>query len=179
LLAAVLLESAIRYSPYNAYLKISAMFVYSQLNAVSRSWDLFRDLYIKHIQHESCAYLILPLLRAGGFYQETISVCQEILRLQTASAREAIEFSGRAMENGALSKADECITFHRERMNKSLTTLEAKGLILDCAPMYKQNDDRDTLGAVHGIVGGESDLEFLFSPTIFLSDESLTLAKKF
>jgi hypothetical protein len=158
LLSALLLEAGMEYSPHNAYLKIEAMLVYSQLNAVARSWELYHDLFIKHIQNESCTYLILPLLRRGGFYKEVIQVCQEILRLQTAAAREVVEFTGRALENGVLSKVDEFVTFHRERMNKSLTTLEAKGLVLNCAPMYQFDDKQPALGAVHGIVGDSEDM---------------------
>ena len=156
--ALCLLEAAIRYSPYNAYLKISAMFVYSDLNAASRSWELYNELYIKHIQNESCSYLILPLLLAGGLYGETIHVCQEIMGLQRNSLREAGDFSAKAMENGAASKAEEFLVFQRERMTKSLTTLEAKGLILDCAPMLVPESEGE-LGAAHGIVGGDADLE--------------------
>jgi N-acetyltransferase B complex (NatB) non catalytic subunit len=160
LLSAMLLEAGIQYSPHNAYLKITAMFVYAQLNAVHRSWELYQDLAIKHIQNESCAYLILPLLRRGAFYIEVIQVCQDIMRLQLAAAREVVEFSGRALENGALSKADEFVAFHKQRMNRSLTTLEARGLILNCAPMYHQNDNRQpVLGDVQGIVGGDEDMD--------------------
>lgn len=158
MIAACLLESAIRYSPYNAYLKICAMFVYGDLNAASRSWELYNELYIKHIQNESCAYLILPLLRSCGLYREMISVCQEIIGLQRTSGREAADYTARAMESGAVSKAEEFLVFHRERMTKSLTTLEAKGLILDAAPMLVR-DNEGELGAAHGIVGGDTDLE--------------------
>ena len=156
MLAAAILEAAIAYSPHNAYLKIEAMYMYSCLNAAKRSFELFRQIYVKHIQHESCAYVILPLLHAGGFYQEVILVCQDILRLQTSTIRDAAEFTGRAMECGTLDKASEFITFQTERMNKSMTTLEAKGLILDCAPMF-QFEDGQPLGDVHGIVGGPED----------------------
>ena len=155
-LAAAILEVAIAYSPHNAYLKIAGIDIYRSLHSVRRAFDLFRQIYVKHIQHESCAYIILPVLREGGFYQETISVCQEILRLQTSSIRDTAEFTGRAMDSGTLEKASEFIMFQRERMNKSLTTLEAKGLILDCAPMFQFEEDQG-LGAVHGIVGGPED----------------------
>lgn len=158
-LAATLLEKAIEQSPYNAYLKLSQIFVCADLNAVSRSWDLFRELFVKHIQHESCAYLILSLLRAGGMYQEVIKVCKEIIRLQITALRDANEYTGTALENGTLSKADEFVCFQRERMNKSLTTLEAKGLIMDCAPLFKHDDRQEDIGSMHGIVGGEDDLE--------------------
>lgn len=152
------MEDAIRYSPYNAYLKIAAIFIYSQLDATSRCWDLYAELHIKHIQHESCSYLILKALRSGGFYRETINVCQEILGLQRTMTREAGDFTGRAMENGSIGKADEILSFHRNRMFNSLTTLEAKGLVLDCAPMFIQDEKQGSVGAVHGVVGGESDL---------------------
>lgn len=157
--AACLLESAIHWSPYNAYLKISAMLVYGELNAASRSWELSKALQIKHIQHESCAFLILPLLQAGGFYREMIAVCQEILRLQTTAIRDASDFAARAMENGTCSKAEEFMAFQKKRMNMSLTTLEAKGFILDCAAMYVQDDRQDALGAIQGIIGADTDVE--------------------
>ena len=158
IIASCLLESAIQCSPHNAYLKITAMFVYGELNAVSRSWKLFKALQIKHIQHESCAFLILPLLQGGALYGETISVCKEILRLQTAALRDASDYAEQALENGTLIKAEEFIVFHREKMNKSLTTLEAKGLILDSAPFIHQ-EQHNSLGLAHGIVGGEGEQE--------------------
>ena len=163
--AASILEAGVRYSPHNPHIKISALFVYAQLNAASLSWKLFRQLFVKHIQHESLAYLILPILRSGGMYQETIAICKEIVRLQRVAIQEAGEFSARAMEHGALSKADEFLNFHRKRMNNSLTTFEAKGLILDAAPLFvhdgeSKNREGDLLGSVHGIVGGSpSDID--------------------
>mmetsp|Transcript_3144 Transcript_3144/g.7896 ORF Transcript_3144/g.7896 Transcript_3144/m.7896 type:complete len:1109 (+) Transcript_3144:106-3432(+) len=156
--AAVILEVAIAYSRHNAYLKIAAMLLYGDLNSARRSWELFRNVFIKHIQHESCSYLILPVLHGGGFYQEIISVCQEILRLQTSAIRDASEYVGRAMDIGTLEKATEFIEFQRTRMNRSLTTLEAKGRVLDCATIFN-NVEGEKLGAVHGVVGGPDDLE--------------------
>lgn len=74
--------------------------------------------------------------------------------------RESTEWTGHAFENGALSKADEFINFHKNRMNNSLTSLQAKGLVLDSASMSVQDEEKqDSLGAVHGIVGGEADVE--------------------
>ena len=157
-LAATILENAIVYSPDNAYLKISAVLNYGKLDAVQRSWTLFRQLFIKHIQHESCAYLILPLLHGGAFYHETISVCQEILRQQTAAIRDSSDFTSRAIDTGTLEKANEFIMFQKNRMNKSLTTLEAKGRILDCAPMFHHQEGED-IGALHGVIGGPDDQE--------------------
>lgn len=161
ILAAALLESGIRYSPANAYLKIAAILVYQRLHAASLSLDYFTDVMIKHIQFESCSYLILPCLLSGGLYREVIAVCKKILQLQTTSSREAADCSVRALRNGILSKAEEFLDFHRTRMNRSQTTVEAKGLILDCAPMFQpeQTQDLAPLGAYHGLVGIETDVE--------------------
>eukprot|EP00977_Amphora_coffeiformis_P017487 scaffold5771_cov171-Amphora_coffeaeformis.AAC.4 len=159
ILSATLLEKAIEQSPYNAYLKLLAIFVYAELNAVSRSWDLFKELFIKHVQFESSSYLILPLLRAGGMYKQVIQVCQDIIRLQRTALRDANDFTAKALDNGTLSKADEFVTFQRDRINKSLTSLEAKGLIMDCAPMFKKDERQADIGAMHGIVGGDDDME--------------------
>jgi N-terminal acetyltransferase B complex non-catalytic subunit len=157
--AASVLEAAMEYSPHNPHLKISALFVYSQLNAAPRAWELFHTLHIKHIQYESLSYLILPILWSGGMYIEAVSVCKDILRLQRAAAQDAGEFSGRAMDNGAFSKAEEFLRFHRRRMNRSLTCLEAKGIILEGAPLYVQEENQRPLGALQGIVGGPEDID--------------------
>jgi N-terminal acetyltransferase B complex non-catalytic subunit len=158
MIAATILESAMQYSPYNPHLKICAIHVFGELEAPSRSWELFNDLHIKHIQYESCAFLILPILRSGGMFHETILVCREILGLHLSSARDVPDYVGRAMEVGNLSKAEEFLLFHRNKMTKSLTTLEAKGLILDMAPLLV--DENDGIIAVEqGIVGADSDFD--------------------
>jgi N-terminal acetyltransferase B complex non-catalytic subunit len=166
--AAILLETAINHSPHNAYLQIAAIDVYYHLNAMSRAWELFHALGIKHIQLDSCTYTILPLLMAGGLYNETIEVSNALLRFHAGTARDCSEYAGRAMEAGTLSKANEFLVFQREKMNKSVTVLQAKGLILDSAavlanvvPRKKHDDDpmlEGALGVYQGIVGGDADM---------------------
>jgi N-terminal acetyltransferase B complex non-catalytic subunit len=165
---AVLLETAINHSPHNAYLQIAAIDVYYHLNAMSRSWELFQAIGLKHIQLDSCTYTILPLLVAGGLYNETIEVCNALLRFQAGTARDCSEYAGRAMEAGTLSKANEFLVFQRDKMNKSVAVLQAKGLILDSAPLLanvvarKKHDDdpilEGGLGIHQGIVGGDGDM---------------------
>jgi hypothetical protein len=159
IMAASLLQTAIEQSPYNAYLKLALIRLCADLNAADRAWDLFRDIFIKHIQYESCAYLILPHLCAGGMYQEVIRVCQDIMRLQTHALHEAMDYTPHALDNGTVSKADEFIRFQRQRLNKSLTALHAKGLMMNCAPLLQEDDQHVKIGAFHGVVGGEEDLE--------------------
>lgn len=178
--SAVLLEWALLKSPYNANLKLQAMDVYARLQATTRCWELFRDLSIKHIQVDSCTYIILPYLLDGGLFDEVIDVCREIMRLHVSMVRDTAEYATRAMELGTLSKAQEFTTFQRERMTNSLSALQAKGLIFDAAPLLSihqapggkgrgdvesgnigNTEERfhGSLGAHHGIVGGESDFE--------------------
>lgn len=168
LACAALLEKAMYNSPDNAYLKIAAMDVYFQLDASSRSWELFQAVGLKHIQLDSCTYTILPYLLQGGLYNETVEVCNAMLRFQTNTARDCGDYAGRAMNSGTLSKADEFMLFQRTKMNKSLSVMEAKGLILDAAallgePVQRKRFDEDLeikgrLGLHQGIVGGDSDL---------------------
>ena len=156
LLAAVLLEEAMEYSPDNAYLKISAIFVYEGLHAVSRSWELYKELLIKHVQNESCSYIMMPLLRSGGLFPETMSLCHEIQSFQRVATKETAGGVRKAMEHGAMTKAEEFITFQREKLTASLTALEAKSLILDMAPLIGESG---LIGEFQGIVGGDADHE--------------------
>lgn len=164
---AALLEKAMYNSPDNAYLKIAAMEVYSQLDAPSRCWELFQAVGLKHIQLESCTYTILPCLLQGGLYNELVELCNLMLRFQTNTARDCGDYAGRAMNSGIMSKADEFMMFQRQNMNKSVSVMEAKGMILDAAsllgePVEQKRFDEDVeiigrLGLHQGIVGAESD----------------------
>lgn len=159
--AAVLLEEALQYSPYNAYLKIAGIDVYARLNATRRAWELFQDLSIKHIQLDSCSYIIFSKLVNGGMYNEAIQVAKEVLKFHNSTARNTGDFTGQAMEQGTLSKANEFLEFQRDRMDPSLTLLEAKGCIMDCAPLLFLQTKTQAIGMQHGIVGEETDLERL------------------
>jgi N-terminal acetyltransferase B complex non-catalytic subunit len=158
-IAAVLIEAGIKNSPSNGTLKIAALDIFSRLNAASRSWAIYQELQIKHIQLDTCTYLILPVLLSGGFYQEILKVSKGLLMLHTSVVRETCEFMGRAMDNGILSKADEFMVFQRQKMTASLSAMEATGLILDSAPFFAHDMKDAALGVAHGIVGGESDFE--------------------
>ena len=168
LTAAVLLETAIHHSPHNSYLKFEAIRVYHELDATGRSWEFFQAVGLKHIQLDSCTFTILPFLLAGGLYNETIEICNAMLRFQAGTARDCGEYAGRAMEAGTLSKANEFLVFQRHKMNKSIAILQAKGLILDSAallanvvPRKKHDEDpifEGGLGIHQGIVGGDADM---------------------
>lgn len=165
---AALLEAAITHSPDNAYLKMSAIYVYYKLNALSRSWELFQGMSIKHIQLDSCIFTIVPYLLEGGMYNEAIEVCNALLRFQASTARDSGDYAGRAMEGGTISKANEFLVFQRQKMNNSLSVLDAKGIILDSAPLLatavpraKYDEDpllKGGLGIHQGIVGGDDDM---------------------
>jgi N-terminal acetyltransferase B complex non-catalytic subunit len=157
--AASLLEEALVFSPYNASLNITAIDVCSKLNAVHRAYELYQGLSIKHIQLDSCSYLISSKLVQGGLYNEAIELCNDVLQFHKSIARETGEFAASSMEHGSLSKADEFLQFFRTKMQPSLTLLDAKGRIMDYAPLLYTGNDKHTLGLHHGITGGESDLE--------------------
>lgn len=168
-ISAVLLESAIQHSPDNAYLKFLAIDVFHRLDATTRSWELYQKTGLKHIQLDSCSFVIYPYLFEGGLYNEAIDVSMALLRFQRGATRDCGDFSGRAMNSGTLTKADEFMVFQREKMNRSLTFLYSKGLILDAAPLlatevprmkYDENPMlKGGIGIRQGIVGGNGDIE--------------------
>jgi hypothetical protein len=160
-----LLEKAIDHSPDNAYLKMLAIYVCYLLDALDRGYQLFLLMGIKHIQLDSCTFTILPYLLEGGMYNEAIDVCNSLLRFQASTARDCGDYAGRAMEDGTITKANEFLVFQRNKMNTSLTVLDAKGKILDCAallatfvPGGKFDILKGALGVHQGIVGGDDDI---------------------
>ena len=168
-ISAVLLESAIKHSPENAYLKLLAMEVFHRLDATTRSLELYRTIGLKHIQFDSCSFVVYPYLFEGGLYNEAISIGASLLRFQGGTARHCGDYSGRAMNSCTLTKANEFMVFQREKMNQSLTFLYLKGLVLDAAPLLatevprmKHDEDPIFMGGVgitQGIVGGTEDIE--------------------
>jgi len=168
-ISAVLLESAIQNSPGNAYLKFLAMDVFHRLDAATRSWEHYQKVGLKHIQLDSCSYVLYPYLFEGGLYNEAIAVSKDFLRFQGGAARDCGDFSAKAMNSGTLTKANEFMVFQRKKMNQSLTFLYCKGLTLDAAPLLAtevprmKHDDNPILegriGITQGIVGGTDDIE--------------------
>ena len=186
IICAALLESAIEHSPDNAYLKMAAIDVYYQLDSLERSWELFEGMGIKHIQLDSCSFTILPYLQRGGLYNEAVQLCTALLRFQVSTARDCGDYAGRAMEKGTLGKANEFLVFQRQKMNMSLSVLDAKGTILDCAPLLatstdkKQIDDdpmvKGCLGRMQGIVGGDQDVARATQMTVEASNPYAALS---
>jgi hypothetical protein len=123
---------------------------------------------VKHIQLDSCIFTIVPYLLQGGLYNEAIEVSNALLRFQASTARDCGDYAGRAMDGGTISKANEFLVFQREKMNNSLSVLDAKGMILDSAPLLatavprKKHDEdplwKGSLGVHQGIVGGDEDM---------------------
>ena len=150
IMAATLLELGTTKSPYNPYIKIHLLQVYAKLQAYDESWRIFRDLGIKHIQIDSCTFLIMNHLFDGGMYRQACIVASDIMKFHGTALRDAGDFIGVAMEEGNFSKADDFIKFQLNHMSPSLAVLEARGVVLDCAPAME--------GQL-GITGDESDVE--------------------
>lgn len=153
------------YSPYNFKLKLAAIEVYSVgLNATFRAWELYQDLFLKHIQHETCSYIILDHLLSSGLYDEAFIVCRHVQDFHIKSSRELQDGVKDAMECGNSGKADEFMQFHRTKLQPSLVLQQAKALTLDLSPLLSNLQDGSTacdiqkLGERHGIVGGPEDV---------------------
>ncbi|KAL3810999.1 hypothetical protein ACHAXA_006551 [Cyclostephanos tholiformis] len=138
--AASLLEEAIDHSPYNPHLKIAAISVYSRLGAAERALTIYQDLDVKQIQLDSCSYIILPLLVMGGMYTSAIKIASSILRLHGSTSKDIKSYASDSLENGLMFKANEMVTFQREKMRLSVQLLQSKALLMDAAPLMIPSD---------------------------------------
>ena len=159
-----LVEEAIDHSPYNPHLKIAAMGVYSQLNAAHRALSIYEDMGVKQIQLDSCSYLILPTLIQGGLYTSAIKLASSILKLHGSTSKDIKDYASRSLQNGLMFKANEMVTFQRNKMRPSLQLLYSKGLIMDAAALMLPADlGRDAAGS-----GGKQRGK---SPSVKLAEE--------
>jgi hypothetical protein len=166
--AVALLEAAIDYSPHNFKLKLAAIQIYSKgLQSSYRSWTLYQELFLKHIQHETCSHIILQHLISSGLFDEAFNVCRNIQDFHIKSYRELQEGIQRAMEYHHVSKAHEFMKFLTTKLQPSLVLREAKGLTLNLSPLLSNTrvvesdssrNNTGELGKCHGIVGGTSDM---------------------
>lgn len=154
----VLTEIAMHHSPYNPYIKIMAIQMHTKVGSANRSWEVFEDMNIKQIQLDSCSYFILQHLVQLGLYNQAIKQAGKIISLHSSSEKDLCSFMGKAMENGNLEKGREMIQWQREKMRRSLQLLEAKGLIMDLAPLLNMGDSNPQIGAIHGVCGKENDV---------------------
>eukprot|EP00559_Dactyliosolen_fragilissimus_P005443 CAMPEP_0184868248 /NCGR_PEP_ID=MMETSP0580-20130426/29714_1 /TAXON_ID=1118495 /ORGANISM="Dactyliosolen fragilissimus" /LENGTH=897 /DNA_ID=CAMNT_0027369017 /DNA_START=57 /DNA_END=2750 /DNA_ORIENTATION=+ len=177
ILTAALLEYSITKSPHNPYLKICALQTYSSSShtlSITRAWEMFESLAIRHIQLDSCSYLILNKLYKGGLYKEAIQHAGSIISLHNSNAKDIGDYLAKSFENGNISKGHEMIEWERNKMSRSIQLLEAKGIIMDLATLLYPGDTKNmnldsetnsrntmnyTLGLLHGICGRESDYE--------------------
>ena len=154
--ALTLLEMALKKSSYNPSLKLRMIDLYSKLHAYDNCWTLFRDVGVKHIQCDSVTFAILPLALKGGLYNKALQTANETMKFHNGTLRDSGEYTNRAMESGTWSKADEFLNFQRNRLNNSLALMEAKGVIMDTAPLMHGSE----IGSGYGIVGNqETDME--------------------
>jgi N-terminal acetyltransferase B complex non-catalytic subunit len=153
----VLLERARQNSPFNPYLKIASLHLYAQSDALVRTWEIFQSLGIKHIQFESCSYLILPYLIQHGMYEEAVQHAGKIINLHSSSSKDIENAICRSFENGNISKGQEMIDWQRHEMRQSLQLLEAKATVMNLAPFLKDSECSSPLGSIHGFCGNSDD----------------------
>ena len=72
ILALTLQEHTVLLSPFNLYLKITTIGIYTRHDTSFRAWDIFESINICQIQLDSCSYLILSRLVYGGIYREAV-----------------------------------------------------------------------------------------------------------
>lgn len=160
-----LLEEAIEHSPYNPCLKIVAIEVYSGLNATYRAYEHYQAMGVKHIQLDSCSYLILPSLIRGGLYTHAVQLSSSIMRFHSSTSKDVKEYSTKSFRKGYLLKAKELVTFQRQKMRLSAQMIQAKGFVMDCAALLNASDITGAkqkceirLGSEKGLCGGEEDV---------------------
>ena len=162
MLSATILEAALSRSPYNPYIKIAAIRVYSRLGAVKRAFEIFDDMNISHVQLDSCSYIILRRLVNNILCKEAVNVAGKILNLHTASARDVSKFMPKSFDNGNLQKGLEMISWQRFEMNHSAQLLQAKSIIMNLAPLLTADSGSEKvesfsyIGAINGICGDGS-----------------------
>jgi len=164
LYTSTLLENALIHSPYNAYIKIAAVKNHFLNGSGLRAVEVFEDMNVKQIQLDSCSYFVLRNLVDSGLYKEAIDHAGKIVNLHSTSEKDLCSFMPRSFENGNTRRGREMMKWQQHQMSPSLQLLEAKGLIMDLAPLlnYGNLDDPMSLpplGIVCGLVGSNHDEE--------------------
>jgi hypothetical protein len=164
LYASAILENALIHSPYNAYLKIAAVKNHFLNGSGLRAIEVFDDMNVKQIQLDSCSYFVLRNLVDCGLYKEAIDHAGNVVRLHSTSEKDLCSYMPRSFENGNTMRGREMMNWQQNQMSQSLQLLEAKGLIMDLAPLlnYGNSDDPQSfspIGIVCGLVGSKNDEE--------------------
>ena len=155
------MEHGLEQSPHNPQIILFLLSLCSSpqpLNASSRVIALFRSLDVKQIQLDSLSYLFLSSAISSGLYSEATQHCVSVLGIHRSSASDVPDYAKKSMLNGFYPVTEDMMNFQRFKMQRSVQLLEAKGLIMDFAPLifFREGENR-CLGKVHGLVGGEND----------------------
>jgi len=107
-------------SPYNFHLTILAMEVYRALGAFEAGVHLFNTLHVRHVQLDSLSWLLLPGAAASGLFAEAQQQCRDVMRFHRSAARDAGDYSVKALESGNYTNAVALAEFHTSRMVPSM-----------------------------------------------------------
>ena len=107
-------------SPYSFHLTIMAMEVYRSMGAFEAGVRLFNTLQVRHVQLDSLSWLLLPGAAASGLFTEAQQQCRDVMRFHRSAARDAGDYSVKALESGNYTKAVALAEFHTSRMVPSM-----------------------------------------------------------
>lgn len=124
--AAMLLEQALRYSPYNYHFKILLIQVYQELGAFQPALLWFNDMKVKQIQVESISWILFPGCFRAGFFLEATAACKEITSFHRGCSKESSDYIIKAFATGTYTQTLEIDSFQKNKMDRSLQLALAK-----------------------------------------------------
>lgn len=124
--AAMLLEQALRYSPYNYHFKILLIQVYQELGAFQPALLWYNDMKVKQIQVESISWILFPGCFRTGFFSEAAAACKEIASFHRGCSKESSDYIIKAFSSGTYTQTLEIDSFQKNKMDRSLQLALAK-----------------------------------------------------
>mmetsp|Transcript_8408 Transcript_8408/g.12452 ORF Transcript_8408/g.12452 Transcript_8408/m.12452 type:complete len:833 (-) Transcript_8408:3-2501(-) len=115
--------------------KLLAILYNNSKQNVQVSYDTYMDLNIKYIQWDSLSFVILRPLMLNGYYNECTIFSRNIVGVHVSSNKEVPENIEKSLNNGNYLIADEMLNFQRERMQPSISLVNAKANIINLAPL--------------------------------------------
>ena len=109
---AVLLQAGRKASPYSHAFMLEALEPTRYLSAGRVSLMQFEALGVKHVQHDSMSYLIVPTLLETGMFKEAHHQHVQVCNFHLKAGKDTGEMIGKSFEHSNYSKGLEMKRFH-------------------------------------------------------------------
>lgn len=125
--AILILEAGLAFSPCNFHFKLLLIRLYIEVGALSRIFELWQSLEVKHVQLSTLTHIVLHPFFDFGHHESSQELLDSIAGLWRECDQEISECISKAFHDGSINAAMDFV-FFRSRLERSMVLAECMAI---------------------------------------------------